>query len=124
MSEQLNTVNSLAKSKRKSPVDMPMILGVALISISFTACYFFKDSWLIMLPIISFLAGLSMIIYSLKAHHYFCRNAPEMLMPMETQVQNRILSMLLTDNISEENKVDILKQISGSPTQPTLGGED
>lgn len=124
MSEQLNTVNTLAKQKRKSPVDTPMILGVVLMPISFTGCYFFSSTWLVVLPIISFLAGISLIIYSIITHHYFCRNRPEMLMPSETQVQNRILTMLLSDNMSEENKVDILKQISSSPTRPSLSGDD
>ena len=121
MSEQLNTVNTLAKSKRKSPVDTPMILGIVLIPISFTACYFFQDSWLLALPIISFIVGISMIIYSIKMHNYFCKNAPEMLLPIETQVQNRILSMILGDDISEKNKVDIIKQISGRPSNLSLG---
>lgn len=124
MPEQLNTVNTLAKSKRKSPVDTPMILGVVLMPISFSASYFLMDTWLVTLPIISFLAGITLIIYSIITHNYFCRNRPEMLMPSETQVQNRILTMLLSDSMSEENKVDILKQISSTPTRPTLGGSE
>lgn len=125
MVDQVSATNTLAKSKRKSPVDGPMILGVVLTVSSMSGIYFFSGmGWLLLFPILIFCLGVFLICYSIKMHHHFCKNAPEMLLPVETQIQSKIIQMLLTDNISESNKVEILKQISSGPgNHPTLGND-
>lgn len=125
MVDQLSATNTLAKSKRKNPIDNLMIFGVILIASSLSGIYFFAaKGWLILFPIIIFCLGVFLICYSIKMHHHFCKNAPEMLLPVETQIQSKIIQMLLTDNISEANKVDILKQISSGPNNhPSIGND-
>lgn len=125
MQDQISAVNSLAKSKRKSPIDTPMVVGTVLTCTPSVGIYFLQDSWFVLCPILIMCLGISVIIYSLRMHHYLCKNSPEMLMPMETQVQTKILRMLLSDDISQQNKVDILKQLSGpaNMNHPSLGGD-
>lgn len=125
MQDQVSAVNSLAKSKRKSPIDTLMIVGTVLTCMPSVGIYFLKDNWLVVCPILIMCLGIGVIIYSLRMHLYLCKNSPEMLMPMETQVQTKILRMLLSDDISEQNRVDILKQLSGpaNMNHPSLGGE-
>lgn len=122
--EDVSAINSLAKSKRKSPVDTLLVVGTVLIIAPSFGFYLLQDSWLVAFPILMMAVGICVIIYALRLHWYLCKNAPEMLMPTETQVQTRILRMLLSDDMSQQDKVEIIKQMSGPPSgkHPTIGG--
>lgn len=121
----ISAVNSLAKSKRKSPIDSLLIIGTILTCTPSFGIYFLQDTWYVIFPILVMVLGIAVIVYGVIIHYYLCKNAPEMLMPTETQVQTKILRMLLSDDMSQQDKVDILKQLSGPPNNstPSISGD-
>ena len=120
MPTQFSVADILSRFKRKSIIDILFLTGIVLIVLGIIAIYPCCVAQITWLAIKLIFFGIAILIYALIKFEFFSRNRPDLLRPEETQIQTQILSML-TDDMSEKNKIDVLKTLSQSVTRKRLG---
>lgn len=105
-------ITQLASFKRRGPVDIIFYVGLALIIIGVIATFCLHATGFVWMGIVLFSLGIAVVIYGIIIYQWFRKNATDALLPTEVQVQNRIISTLLSDNVSEQNKAQILTNLS------------
>lgn len=120
MATEFKVADILSRFKRKSIIDILFLVGIVFAMLGIFAIYPCFLAHVIWLAIGLVFFGVAIIIYALIKFEYFSRKNPELLRPEHTQIHSQILGML-TDDISEKNKIDILKTICQSVTRKGLG---
>lgn len=114
------TANFAAKFKRHGLVDILFLVGVGLVIIGFTfLCLLESQPSVLPLIITIIILGIVFLVAGLTVFLVLLVKKPELLMPENAQINAKVAT-LLTDNISEKNKVEIAKALI-SPTTKQLG---
>lgn len=114
------TTTMASKFKRRSIVDILFIVGVSLVIIGFSFLCILADTPILWIPGSIIGLGVLFLLAGLCVYIYLLFKQPEMLSPEDAQINAKIAT-LLTDNISEENKVEIARVLMSPPPPKQLG---